>query len=114
MSRTTDKVVVFEEWPGKWCAHCVDYDIAAWGPDRARALARLGIKIEMDRRESLRRNGAEFAGIDAAPDYIRLRWDLEEQERTAPPLFTCSKCGATWRGGITNGLGLCGSCDETL
>lgn len=27
---------------------------------------------------------------------------------------TCSKCGAQWTGGITNPLGWCGRCDESL
>jgi hypothetical protein len=66
-------IIVFQE-EGAWVAHCVEYDICAQATDLETLQHRIDMTIQLDLEESIRRNGAPFAGIGPAPEYIREKW----------------------------------------
>jgi S-ribosylhomocysteine lyase LuxS involved in autoinducer biosynthesis len=70
MTADTVNILIFQEH-GSWVAHCVEYDIRATGPDIETVKTRMLDTLEHEARESIRRNGALFAGIDPAPYSIR-------------------------------------------
>ena len=70
----TIRVVMFEE-AGQWVAQCLEYDIAAQGPDLDSLNERLDVILKAELRESLARHGTPFAGIGPAPDRYQRMWD---------------------------------------
>jgi hypothetical protein len=67
-------IVVFQE-EGAWVAHCVEFDICAQAHDLKTLQRRIDLTIKLELQESIRRNGAPFAGIGPAPEYIKQRWE---------------------------------------
>jgi len=60
---------------GPWIAQCLEYDIAAQGDDPDEAYELVLLELELDREESIRVNGAAFAGIDRAPALFFDLWE---------------------------------------
>lgn len=70
------RVVVFQE-EGAWVAQCLEYDIGTQAPDFKTLMRRFDLTVQVELEESIRRNGAPFAGIDPAPPYIQAMWDQD-------------------------------------
>jgi hypothetical protein len=66
-------IVVFQE-EGAWVAHCVEVDICAQANDLKTLQRRIGLTIQLDLQESIRRHGVPFGGMEPAPAHIREKW----------------------------------------
>jgi hypothetical protein len=58
-----------------WVGQCLEYDIGAQASDLDQLHSRLLIAIDCERKESVARNGAPFAGIDRAPQHFFDMWE---------------------------------------
>lgn len=63
---------------GCWVASCVEYDIAAQGPDCKSALDRLELAIQLEREESLLRTGVPFGAIGPPPQNVTDRYRTKQ------------------------------------
>lgn len=73
------RVVILQEG-GVWVAQCLEYDIGAQAPDLDALPSLLSAVIEAERRESIARRGAPFAGIDPAPKHFFDLWERRSGE----------------------------------
>ena len=89
---TTDNlnILVFQE-EGAWVAHCVEVDICTQAPDLESLRRRIDLTIRLELEESIRRNGAPFAGIGPAPASIVERWEKAQKNFTASGSSKTSK-----------------------
>lgn len=71
------RVVVFKDGEA-WIAQCLEHDICAQASDLPSLWANLEATVEQDRAHSLKLTGAEFGGIDKAPDHFFKMWDACE------------------------------------
>jgi len=65
---------MFEEG-GQWIAQCLEYDIAAQGPDLDTVHERFDVTLKAELKESVEKHGKPFAGIPPAPDRYHRMWE---------------------------------------
>jgi hypothetical protein len=82
MSAESLNIVVFQE-AGAWIAHCVELNICTQAPDLKTLSSRIGLTLQFELQESLRRGGSPFAGIGPSPAYIRDRWERTQSSGSA-------------------------------
>ncbi len=70
----TIQVILFEE-SGQWVAQCLEYDIAAQGPNLDTARERFDVTLKAELKESLDRHGKRFGGIPPAPERYQRMWE---------------------------------------
>jgi hypothetical protein len=58
-----------------WVAQCLEYDIGAQARELDQLRNRLVAAMDAEYKESMRRHGKAFAGIDPAPRYFRDLWN---------------------------------------
>lgn len=71
---TRIRAVVFRDGD-IWVAQCLEYDIGAQAADLDVLRSRLMIAIDLERKESVKRRGSPFAGIDPAPVHFHAMWE---------------------------------------
>ena len=60
------RVIAYREGD-QWVAQCLEYDIAAQGPDFQEAMLRLTMTVNAECEYTLKKHGKAFESIDAAP-----------------------------------------------
>ncbi len=70
------RAIIFREGD-LWVAQCVEYDIGAQGRTLPEVTKRLELTVELELEESIRRHGAPFRGVPAAPSSVGDMWESQ-------------------------------------
>ena len=65
-----------------WIGQCLEFDIGAQAESLDELRARLKVAVDADRRESIRRGGEPFEGIDPAPQHFHDMWERRSGDYT--------------------------------
>lgn len=78
------RLVVFKDGDS-WVAQCLEYDIGAQASNLDDLQNRFIVAFKAECEESLKRNGAPFEGIPAAPKHFHDMWDHKRTEALGTP-----------------------------
>ena len=73
------RVIVFQDG-GSWVAQCLEYDIGAQARDLEELQDRFELAFNLELKKSIEKNGAPFAGIAPAPQYVQDMWEKRSGE----------------------------------